>query len=817
MDATQLTLRSLAGGRSSLDEWRGRRLLLVFVQPGCPHSAEILPVIAALHHDPPGDAPAPIIITSGGEEQNRRLFQGLGVRCPVLVQDDAELSDVYLAHETPAVCVVGADGRLAHATSTGAVNVLMRAGVMPGPGWSWETTPSRTAGDRYEKLWRRHARALDAPDLDQSNGGDDPAPDAELPLVSVIMTTRDRPGLLPIALECYRRQTYPRRELIVVDDGAAFPADEAAVTASGGRVIRVPEGTPIGTKLNRGATEARGSLCQKWDDDDWYAPQFLEEMVAGYRRHNAVICRPTVAYQRRSLWLDLERWRVLKWPIEEVAGGTLLFAREAWEECPFRPIHRSEDVWFVGDQMTADVSPAVVESPGSYVYVRHNGSATDRENVWRLWFDGQPVDTYLRAQSKQERYPRAILPDWAVAAYREVRREPARRPARPRLLFQTPVAPGFSGSGIVMRAGMLLRSLAERYDVYLMVIHVPGLPANAVHGGAASLCREWTVIGRGNSAPEMRHVATSFRDVSFDVVHSFQLDTTTYAEPFLASDRPGALRPRWHLDLADIESEQHQRSAERYRANGEREEAAGEEREARRYAALEARVLPRCDRVYVCSQREKKRLEALYDLQNVVVMPNAVSTPLELPPRDPSESIAFLFVGTLDYYANEDAVRFLGREIVPLLRRRARRPFRIDIVGSGEPSPALRGACRQPEIDLVGKVRRLEPWYHRADIVLAPLRTGGGTRIKILEAMSFRRPVVSTSIGIEGLEVIDGEHVLIGDTPVDFAKQCVRLMSDRQLTNRIAESAFNLCAREYSLEAMRAALDDAWAPAQVRP
>src|SRR5688500_4978455 len=94
------------------------------------------------------------------------------------------------------------------------------------------------------------------------------------PLVSVILTTRDRPRLLSVALACYRHQTYPNRELVVVDDGAEFPADAAAVAAVGGRLVRAEPGTPLGSKLNQGASVAQGLLCQKMDDDDWYAPRF---------------------------------------------------------------------------------------------------------------------------------------------------------------------------------------------------------------------------------------------------------------------------------------------------------------------------------------------------------------------------------------------------------------------------------------------------------------------------------------------------------------------------------------------------------------
>jgi glycosyltransferase involved in cell wall biosynthesis len=238
-----------------------------------------------------------------------------------------------------------------------------------------------------------------------------------LPLVSVIMATGDRPGLLSIALECYRRQTYRRRELIVVDDGVTFPVDEEAIAALGGRLIRVPEDTPLGVKLNQGIQSARGRLCQKWDDDDWYAPHCLEALVSTYLGHNATVCRPTIAFHVRRLWFDLARWRILAWPNDGVSGGTLIFAREDWEEHPFREIRTCLDLWFVVDQVRAGASPVPIDAAELYIYVRHDATGAERSHLWERWLNGQKMEKYLRRLPSEGTDPAEMFPDWALSTY----------------------------------------------------------------------------------------------------------------------------------------------------------------------------------------------------------------------------------------------------------------------------------------------------------------------------------------------------------------------------------------------------------------
>ena len=108
-----------------------------------------------------------------------------------------------------------------------------------------------------------------------------------------------------------------------------------------------------------------------------------------------------------------------------------------------------------------------------------------------------------------------------------------------------------------------------------------------------------------------------------------------------------------------------------------------------------------------------------------------------------------------------------------------------------------------PCVRLLGAVPEVRPLYEAADAAIVPLRAGGGTRIKILEAFSYRRPVVSTTIGAEGITATPGIEILLGDTAEDFAARCVDLMRAPDLADRLAANALCLVTNAYSAPALR--------------
>jgi glycosyltransferase involved in cell wall biosynthesis len=243
------------------------------------------------------------------------------------------------------------------------------------------------------------------------------------PPVSVILTTRDRPRFLSVALRCYAHQTYPHRELIIVDDGEEFPVDEQSVATLGGRLVRLDPGTPLGTKLNRGVEISRGPLCQKMDDDDWYAPRFLETMIGSVVSNRQQVCRPTLAFLMPFLFFDVARWQVRRSVDINAPGATLLFAREDWEAWPFRPVRFDEDVWYLLDHLKRGGTVLPVRAPEIFLAVRHRGASQDRGHTWTHQGNGEALEDYLGRRPLFAEGPEGLLPEWALQFYRELQRD----------------------------------------------------------------------------------------------------------------------------------------------------------------------------------------------------------------------------------------------------------------------------------------------------------------------------------------------------------------------------------------------------------
>lgn len=161
----------------------------------------------------------------------------------------------------------------------------------------------------------------------------------------------------------------------------------------------------------------------------------------------------------------------------------------------------------------------------------------------------------------------------------------------------------------------------------------------------------------------------------------------------------------------------------------------------------------------------------------------------------PADNSEIVFVGSMDWMPNDDAMRWFLREILPLVRVRVS-SVKLTVVGRS-PSKSLRQlASATPGVEVTGTVADVRPFLARAALCCVPLRVGGGTRLKIYEAMAMGTPIVSTKIGAEGLPVRDGEHLLIADAPDAQAVAIAELLGDRPRADRLAASGLRF-AREH--------------------
>jgi len=194
--------------------------------------------------------------------------------------------------------------------------------------------------------------------------------------------------------------------------------------------------------------------------------------------------------------------------------------------------------------------------------------------------------------------------------------------------------------------------------------------------------------------------------------------------------------------------------------------------------AFERDMCQRFDGVVAVSREDAELMRRDYNLAAVADVPTGVDTNFFRPRGEEAvEPHAMVFTGSMDWLPNEDAIRYFTEEIMP--RVRASVPDATLTVVGRNPYPSLLELSRRdPSIIVTGRVEDVRPYMERAPVYIVPLRVGGGTRLKIYEAMAMEKAIVSTRVGAEGLPVEDGKELLLADTPEDFAAAVVRLMRD---------------------------------------
>lgn len=215
----------------------------------------------------------------------------------------------------------------------------------------------------------------------------------------------------------------------------------------------------------------------------------------------------------------------------------------------------------------------------------------------------------------------------------------------------------------------------------------------------------------------------------------------------------------------------------------------------------------RAERVIAMSEADKKVMKRLVSGLEVEIVPNGVDVShFSQKTKKKSQNPTILYVGGFRWLQNREAFEVLVSQLWPKVKDKVGSAHLL-IVGQGQTEQMRRLAARHQDVFLDESVRDIRDAYSRADLMLAPIKGPGGTRLKILEAMASGVPVVTTSVGIEGLEAKDSTHVVIRDTQTGLVKSAIRLLKDEGLKDKVAGNAKKLVAEKYGWEQSAKALD----------
>ncbi len=360
----------------------------------------------------------------------------------------------------------------------------------------------------------------------------------------------------------------------------------------------------------------------------------------------------------------------------------------------------------------------------------------------------------------------------------------------PASLFLATERPGLNVGGGALRSASLLEYLRTKYAVEVVVLSLR--PHS--RSGPARVWRNSIRLTRGR--PPLFDRYSGYESQLAEAMRSDRYGLGV-VEHFWCASYADLLRSRCDrlvLDLHNIES-----TLARTHAQAARWPASwASARFANAYARLEREWFPRFDIILVASEEDRNRIKH----RDVRVFPNALP---EVPKPVPAEADAIAFSGNLEYHPNVEAVRWFRTQIWPLLRDSG---VEWRLIGRN-PAAIARLTAGDPRIRVIGPVDDAIAALAEAKVCVVPLLYGSGTRFKILEAWAAARAVVSTTIGAEGLDARDGEHLLIADDPRAFADAIRRVLADAPLRGRLGDAGRALYMERFTWPAAWRKLEEA--------
>jgi len=291
----------------------------------------------------------------------------------------------------------------------------------------------------------------------------------------------------------------------------------------------------------------------------------------------------------------------------------------------------------------------------------------------------------------------------------------------------------------------------------------------------------------------------------FDIAHADQLNMAQYAERISGAakilDAHNAL---WLL---------YQRLADTLGLGPQKLIYSRDWRLLKKY---EGRICREFEGILAVSQEDKVALEAAMGQKSeMTVIPIAVDLD-ELPLIErQSEADHILHIGTMYWPPNIDAVNWFIEDVLPIIHE-SRPQTTFDVVGLRPPQELVERGQREPRINVTGYVDDTQPYYQMAGAFIVPVRAGGGMRVKILNALAQGMPLVTTTLGCEGIGVTHGKDVLIADTPQEFAQAVLRLLDDRELAAELGRRGRELIRHTYDYRAACRPIDDLYDRARTR-
>jgi len=329
---------------------------------------------------------------------------------------------------------------------------------------------------------------------------------------------------------------------------------------------------------------------------------------------------------------------------------------------------------------------------------------------------------------------------------------------------------------------------------------MPKLTAKTISAGAImrAVVRAQPVMVAKYYIPAMEAtIRKLLHSREFDVIHFEMLHTGQYLQTLETLNIPAL------LSLQNVDSSVWRRLF--LRANNPIKKLAFF-LQSRSFGHYEKKMCPLFSACSCVSEQDKKLLKGLCASLPIEVIPNGVDIQRYQPDHSLEKEATIAYTGSMDWQPNEDAVLYFHERIFPLILEKLP-GSKFYIVGQ-YPTERIKRLAEHPNVVVTGMVEDTRPYFAKASVYVVPLRIGGGTRLKILEALAMEKAVVSTTIGYEGLHIIPDEDILVADDEEQFAELVIKLAKDEELRRQLGKKGRKTVEAKYDWSGIGEKLND---------